>query len=145
MDGNFHIDAAELNRAVDEAEVLSIVFPLIRRSLIIDTRFSTEDEPMVRLAPQTSSMEERYRSIRRMRPNFPRPDNVTAVPWPKYVHSLIQTGVVAHIHRRLEESGFLRPSQALEQALEELSRLEKQELAAAIQGERYHTVWPSRR
>ena len=145
MDGDFEIDANELYRAVDNAEVLSILFPLIRKSLIIDTRFNADDEPVVRVVPQAGSLEERYRSIRRMRPHFPRPDKVTAIPWPKYVNSLVQMGVVAHIRRRLERSGFQGPLQTLNEALEELRRLEKLELAAVIQGERYHTVWPSRR
>ena len=145
MDGDSWLDSNELHRAVSDAEVLSILFPLVRKSLIVDTRFNADNEPLVRVVPQARSLEDRYRSIRRMRPRFPRPDNITAIPWPKYVASLIQLGVVARIRERLEQSGFSGPIHALDKALAELRRLERLELAAAIQGERYHTVWPSRK
>ena len=141
MDGDFWLDPEELHNATHEAEVLSIFFPVLRKSLIIDTRFTTEEQPMVRVVPQARSLEERYRSIRRMRPQFPHPDNVTAIPWPRYINSLVESGAVARIRERLEESGFSEPAKALDRAIEELRQLERLELAAAIQGERYHTLW----
>lgn len=143
MDGDFEIDSTQLQDAVRSAEVLSIFFPLVRRSLVIDTRFDAEDGPMVRLMPQVSSLEERCRSIRRVRPHFAQPEKVTAIPWPKYVNSLVQTGVVARIRHRLAQSGFQGPLRALDKALEELRRREKQELAAVIRGDHYHTIWPA--
>ena len=144
LDGDFEIDVKQLLDAVRDAEVVSIFFPLVRKSLIIDTRFNAEDEPMVRVVPQVGSLEERYRNIRRTRPQFPRPEKITAIPWPKYVNSLVQTGVFALIRGRLEQSGFQGPLHALDLALEELHRLEKLELAAVIKGEHYHTLWPRR-
>ena len=144
MDDNFEIDAGELHNAVRSGDVPSILFPLIRKTLIIDTRFNADDEPMVRVVAQAGSLEERYRSIRRMRPSFPRPENITAFPWPKYVSSLLQTGVITLIRGRLEQSGFQGPLHDLDKALARLRSLEKQELAAVVLGERYHTIWPSK-
>lgn len=143
MDGDFEIDSSQLQDAVRSAEVLSIFFPLVRRSLVIDTRFDAEDGPMVRLMPQVNSLEERCRSIRRVRPRFAQPQKVTAIPWPKYVNSLVQTGVVARIRHRLAQSGFQGSLRALDKALEELRRREKEELAAVIRGDHYHTIWPT--
>ena len=145
MDDDLGINIDDLLRAIREAEVLSFFFPLIRKSLIIDTRVSSEEQPMVRLAPQAGSLEERYRSIRRMRPSFPRPDNVTAIPWPKYVQSLVDCGAIAALQRRLESLGDHAPIRSLKRALAELRRLEQQELALAIRGEEYHTLWPSKK
>ncbi len=144
MDGDFEVDPSQLQDAVRTAEVISIFFPLVGRSLVIDTRFDADDGPMVRLVPQAGSLEERYRSIRRMRPHFSRPSKVTAIPWPKYVNSLVETGIVSRIRHRLEQSGFDEPLRALDQALDDLRRREKLELASVIRGDRYHTIWPNR-
>ena len=145
MDGDFDLELNEIHHAVSDAEVVSIFFPLIRKSLIIDTRCSVREGPMVRLAPQASSREERYRSLQRMRPRFPRPDSLVALPWPRYVGSLVQSGAVEWIRRRLEESGYSKPILALDKAIEEVRRLERLELAAAVLGERYHTIWSRRK
>lgn len=145
VDGDFDLDFNEIHRAVTGAEVLSIFFPLVRKSLIIDTRCSVREGPMVRLAPQAGSLEERYRSIHRMRPKFPRPENLVAFPWPRYVSSLVQSGAVECIRSRLKQSGYSHPLLALDKAIEEVRRLERLELAAAVLGERYHTIWARRK
>ncbi|MFH1140491.1 MAG: hypothetical protein V1724_02220 [Chloroflexota bacterium] len=145
MDGDFDLDINEIHRAVTGAEVLSIFFPLVGKSLIIDTRCSARDGPMVRLVPRAGSREERYRRLQRMRPRFPRPDNFVAIHWPRYVVSLVQSGAVEWIRRRLEQSGYVRPILALDKAIEEVRRLERLELAAAVLGERYHTIWARRK
>ena len=145
MDGDFDLELNEIRRAVTDAEVLSILFPLVRKSLIIDARCGVGEGPMVRLVPQAGSREKRYRSLRRMRPRFPRPDNFVAVPWSRYVGSLEQSGAVEWIRRRLERSGYVRPLHALGAAIEEVCRLERLELVSAVLGERYHTIWASRK
>ncbi|MDO8751514.1 MAG: hypothetical protein Q7K03_10290 [Dehalococcoidia bacterium] len=145
MDGDFDLELNEIHHAVSDAEVVSIFFPLIRKSLIIDTRCSVREGPMVRLVPQAGSWEERYRSLQRMRPRFPRPDSLVALPWPRHVGSLVQSGAVEWIRRRLEESGYSKPLLALDKAIEEVRRLERLELAAAVLGERYHTIWSRRK
>ena len=141
LEGDFDLDIGEIHRVVADAEVLSIFFPMIRKSLIIDTRCSSKEGPLVRLVPQAGSLEERYRTIQRMRPQFPKPDKVVALPWPRYVGSLVRLGALEKIRQRLEESGYARPLLALDKAIQEVHRLERRELAAAVAGERYHTIW----
>ncbi len=143
MNGDDDIDVQEVLRAVDGAEILSILFPMLRKSLVIDTRYDVENEPMVRLMSRAGSTQERYRSIRRLRPQFPRPQHLTAIPWQRYVRSLSDLGVVDRISQRLVESGYSRPIVALNEAVRELHRLEKRELAYAIKGNNYYTLWPS--
>ncbi|MSQ22569.1 MAG: hypothetical protein EXR53_04585 [Dehalococcoidia bacterium] len=145
MDGNFELELSEIRRAVTDAEVLSIFFPLVGKSLIIDTRCSIREGPMVRLAPQAGSSEERCRSLQRMRPKFPRPDNFVAIPWPRYVGTLVQSRAAEWIRHRLEQSGYSKPLLALDKAIEEVHRLERLELTAAVLGYRYHTIWSRRK
>ncbi|HCH08001.1 MAG TPA: hypothetical protein EYN72_06685 [Dehalococcoidia bacterium] len=141
MEGNFLFEIDEVLRNVQEAEVMSIFFPSFRRALIIDTRSNTDDGPMVRLMPMASSPQDRVRSIRKLRPGFPRLQNLTLIPWQRYVDSLVNLGVWEKIVKRIEESGDPKAIQACDAALTELRRLERQELVAAISGDNYQTIW----
>ena len=141
MEGNFLFEIDEVLRNVQEAEVMSIFFPSFRRALIIDTRSNTDDGPMVRLMPMASSPQDRVRSIRKLRPGFPRLQNLTLIPWQRYVDSLVNLGVWEKIVKRIEESGDAKAIQACDAALTELRRWERQELVAAISGDNYQTIW----
>ncbi|MDP6455577.1 MAG: hypothetical protein QF898_20030 [SAR202 cluster bacterium] len=141
MEGNFLFEIDEVLRNVQEAEVMSIFFPSFRRALIVDTRSNADDGPMVRLMPMASSPQDRVRSIRKLRPGFPRLQNPTLIPWQRYVESLVNLGVWEKIVTRIEESGDGKAIQACEAALTELRRLEREELVAAISGENYQTIW----
>ena len=79
---------------VSEAEVMSVFFPTFRRALIIDTRSNESVGPFVRLMPMARSPQDRMRSIRRLRPQFPRPANLTLIPWQRYVDSLVRVRCV---------------------------------------------------
>ena len=142
MNGDFDIDVQEVLKAVDSAEVISFFFPMLGKSLVIDMRFDVENEPLVRLMPQAGSLQERYRSIRRLRPQFPRPQSIAAIPWYRYVRSFHQLGILDRLRSRLVQSGLPRPVEVLNEAVEELKRLEKRELASAIRGDSYQTIWP---
>ena len=141
MEGNFLFEIDEVLRNVQEAQVMSIFFPSFRRALIIDTRSNADDGPMVRLMPMASSPQDRVRSIRKLRPGFPRLQNLTLIPWQSYVDSLVNLGVWEKIVKRIEESGDPKAIQACDAALTELRRLERQELVAAISGDNYQTIW----
>ena len=141
MEGNFLFEIDEVLRNVQEAQVMSIFFPSFRRALIIDTRSNADDGPMVRLMPMASSPQDRVRSIRKLRPGFPRLQNLTLIPWQRYVDSLVNLGVWEKIVKRFEESGDPKAIQACDAALTELRRLERQELVAAISGDNYQTIW----
>ncbi|MBI4312312.1 MAG: hypothetical protein HY681_11095 [Chloroflexi bacterium] len=145
MDTDFDIDATELTRALRSAEVISILFTLVGKSLVIDTRANEKEGPMVRVLPQAGSLEERARSVRRLRPGFPRPAEITAFSWPKYVRSLLQTNAFSIIQARLQAAGAPHALRQLAKSLDDLQKMERRELAAVLQGERYHTIWSSRR
>jgi len=141
MEGNFLFEIDEVLKNVQGAEVMSIFFPSFRRSLIIDTRTNDDDGPMVRLMPMASSPQDRVRSIRRLRPGFPRLQNLTLIPWQRYVESLVNLGVWEKIVSRIEETGDAKAIQACEDVLVELRRLEREEMVSAISGDNYQTIW----
>jgi hypothetical protein len=144
VNGDFPVDLEEVLRSIEEAEVLSIYFPVLRRSLIVDTRTTHESGPLVRVMPMVGSREERVRTIKRMRPFLPRPDSLTVIRWPKYVSSLSRLGVLKALAQRLAATGYVEGLTALREAMQELRRLELDELAHVIRGENYYTIWGRR-
>ncbi|GBD11220.1 hypothetical protein HRbin23_00872 [bacterium HR23] len=141
MDMEFTIDLQQMRAGLEQAEVLSLFFPLLRKTLVIDFRCTPEEPPLVRIAPMTSSLAERLRSVRRMRPHWPRPKKLLAVPWPRYVDSLFRLSVADALLERVASCGHPEAVTRCRIALEELRRLERKELGAVVRGENYHTIW----
>jgi hypothetical protein len=145
MDNDFRIDLAEIRRSVDGAEVVTVFFPILRKTLLIDTRYDVEDDPLVRVMPMVSGPEERIQTIRKLRPNFPRPERIAFIPWPKYASSLVRLGVYDMLKHRLERIGRRKPLEDLRQCIHALEQLERTEIAAVISGKGYRTLWETRR
>ena len=144
MDGDFRIDLDDLLKNVNTADVITFYFPVLRKTILVDTRFTIDDPPMVRIVQMAGSLDERQRSLRKLRPQFSRPESITVVPWPKYVDSLVDLGVWSKVLERIAYSGHKEAVQQCDEVLREIRRLEKNELAAVISGENYHTVWARR-
>lgn len=145
MDGDFRLDMNEVMKNMETAEVICIYFPILRKALVIDRRATGEDEPMVKMTPMVDSVEDRFRSIRRMRPKYPRPESITVLPWPKYVDSLVRLGIWDRIVERFINSGHKKAVAECQATLETIRKLEKAELAAVIMGQDYDTIWESQR
>jgi hypothetical protein len=129
---------------LETGEVLCVYFPLLRKTLLIDTRYDVEDQPLVKLVPMVNSVEERFRSLRRLRPRFPRPESIVVIPWPKYVDSLVRLGLWDVLIRRFASLGQLEAVRTCQEVIRELRALERQELYSAIKGsEQYHSLWES--
>jgi len=142
MDGEFVLNMDEVIESVENADVMSLYFPALSKAVVIDTRTNETDGPMITLLPMAASPEERLRSLRRLRPGFPRVSELTVVEWTRYVDSLATLGVWDRIVQRFAESGQDNAVGACEVVLGELRRLERAELAAAVLGTNYHTLWP---
>lgn len=135
IDGGIEIDLDEVVQNIAEAEVVSLFFPTLRRTLLIDTRTNDYAGTLVKVVPMAKSGGDRLRSLRKLRPQFSRPESITLIPWDARVASLVTMGVWDTVIHRIDD-----PEQAAE-CFEVLCRIEHQELRAAITGERYHTLW----
>ena len=141
MEDDFQVDLERVLDSIKEAEVISILFGMIRKSLVIDVRPSNTDPPIIRIAAQSRGPEDRLRYIRRQRPSLPRPTNVTMFPWSKSVESFVRLGIYDQLMARASDTGIPELIQECENALEELRKLERAEIVAVIRGENYYTVW----
>lgn len=144
MDFDFQIDLAEMANSLDTAEVIAVYFPLLRKTFIFDARSNAVDAPMVKIVDMVATPEERFRSLRRLRPRFPKPDSLTLIPWPKYVASLVSLGMWQHVAGRLVNLGFPDVVRECEACYTELLALEKEEIRRALVGENYKSIWEAK-
>jgi hypothetical protein len=141
MDNDFFLDYAEITKTVQNAEVVTFRFVIVNQRLLIDNRHSEIDPPLVRLVPRATSVEERFRSLKKLRPRFRLPDKISAIWWPKFVDSMVQRGIWEAIVGRIEHAGFPQAAQECAGVLEELRALERQEVRNAVLGESYQALW----
>ena len=145
MDEDFAHELEEMLESIATAEVMSVYFPTLWKSVVLDTRSSEKEGPMVSVMPMVASPQERLRNIRRLRPNFPRLNNLTLIPWVRSVDSLVRLGVWDRLVQRFKDSGHQEAVDACGSVLDELKRLERAELFSAVQGNNYHTIWSADR
>ena len=143
MEGDFIPEIEEVLGHVESADVMSLFFPSFRKALVVDMRVSEDAGPFVGVLPMVGSPRERIQIIHRLRPGFPRLRDLTIIPWPRYVDSLVTLGVWDRIVTRYRGSNSVPDGHGeLQGVLDELKRLEKEELTAAVRGGDYHTIWP---
>jgi hypothetical protein len=141
VDNDFGLDLEEVRRNVETADVLTFWFPLLRKTLLIDTRRDEGEAPLVRVVPSAHNVEERLRTIKKLRPKLPTPERVTMIPWPRYTSSLRSLGVWDAVLGRLNRLGDAKAVQDIERAWQVLSQLERDEIESAIRGAGYKAIW----
>lgn len=141
MNGGHQVSLEEIVKAVRANEVFAVFFPILRKTLLFDLRTNESSPPFVRLLPMARNPEERIRYLRRMRPNLPRVDSFTLIPWTRYVESLLSTGVADELLKKVAVTGDASSVRTVQESLEALRQLERDEVAAAVSGESYQTIW----
>jgi hypothetical protein len=141
MDSDYQLDLSEVRRHLEETQVVGFFFPFIRKTLLLDMRSNNVDPPLVIVVPMVNSAEERLRSLRRLRPRFPRPESMTLIPWPKWVASLQRLGIWELIERRMVALGGEAMQGRVAEAFADLQREEHAQVRNAILGEGYQTLW----
>ena len=117
-------------------------FQVVEARLLLDFRTSPSEEPLVKVVPRAGSVEERFRSLKKLRPAFPLPDRILSFLWPRGVLALEESGVLDRLERRLGELGGAAAQTACTEAYDELRREESAMLVAAIRGgDGFQTLW----
>jgi hypothetical protein len=141
MDSDYELDLGEVRRHLNETQVVGFFFPFLRLTLLLDTRSNAADPPMAVVVPMVQSVEERIRTLRRLRPRFPRPESMTLIPWPKFVGSLERMGVWDLVEKRMAVVGGDVLIERCRLAFKELARAERKQVVSAITGAGYETMW----
>ncbi|HEY8489495.1 MAG TPA: hypothetical protein VIO14_00740 [Dehalococcoidia bacterium] len=145
MDNDYGLDLEEILHTIDTEEVTTFRFVIVNQRLLIDTRCSEIEGPMIKLVPRARSAEERFRALKQLRPRFRLPERIVAIWWPKYVESLVTTGVWDRIEQRFAASGFPGAVDQCREVLRELRAMERTETVNAILGSGYQALWEGRK
>src|SRR5207237_6209142 len=68
VDNEYLVDYSDILKTVRRADVVAFRFVTVPERLLVDNRFTEVDPPMVRLVPQVTSAEERFKSLKVLRP-----------------------------------------------------------------------------
>jgi hypothetical protein len=140
----FGIDLDEIRRVIDAAEVLVIRFSVTDRRLLIDARTNGEYGPLMKVVPPAASAEERFRSLKMLRPRFRVPERIMTFHWPRHARCLEESGVWQHLAHRVVALGRSGTAAQCDEAYRELIEEErKAEMAAIRGGEGFQTLWAS--
>lgn len=145
MDNIYHLDYEAILNTVRRSEVVAIRFVTVPDRLLIDNRVSDTEGPMVKLVPRVSSAEERFKSLKMLRPRFRLPKKISAIWWPRYIGGLVEAGIWDAITDRIANNGYPDTARACDDILCELRKMERAEMFNAIGGEGYRTLWPASR
>ena len=139
---DYGLDMDEVARVIDSAEVLVVRFAILDKRLLIDTRTSEQEGPIIAVVPKANSVEERFKSLKKMRPRFSLPDKIMSFMWPRHMDTFRNSGLWAKIEARMVSLGGEQMAESCHQVYEELARQEKAEVLAAIRGgEGYQSLW----
>lgn len=146
MSDEFGVDLDEVFKVIDAAEVLVVRFHLIDRRLLVDFRARPGILPLVKVVPRAESVEDRFRSIKKLRPDLPLPEKVMSFHWPRSIQVLLASGVWQYLVDRASSMGTDDTTEACGRAMEELMALERREITGAIRGaDHYQTLWERQR
>ncbi len=141
MDTEYLIDLGAVFEVIDSADVIIFRFVTVPQRLLFDARHGDSDPPLLRIVPRATSLEERFKALKQLRPRFRVPERITAIWWPRYVRSLHESGVWTRVQRRISRDGYQRLADAAEEVLRELCRRERAEMYNAITGTGYQSLW----
>ena len=145
MENDFGLDLQEILKVIDTAEVLVVRFVIIERRLLVDARHNQDEGPLIKLVPRASSIEERFRHLKQVRPRFPLPERIMSFMWPRHIALLEASGVWQRIVDRLGAPGHAGIAEECAAAYRELLTEERAQVMAAIRGDSgYQSLWERR-
>lgn len=141
MDNGFELFDERIIAAIRTGDVICMFFPRLGKTLILDLRHTLEVGPAVILDDMVSGPEERLRSLERLRPDMPLPDELRLAPWFGFARSLPETSVFAAMLERCDASGDLSLAERCRAAIADLANLELRYIRAIVRGEMSRTIW----
>ncbi|MCH7484488.1 MAG: hypothetical protein IIA90_04990 [Chloroflexi bacterium] len=142
---DYGLDMDEVTRVIDAADVLIVRFAILDKRLLVDNRTNDQDGPHISVVDKAGSVEERFKSLKKLRPRFPLPEKIMSFMWPRHIGTFRHSGLAQRITDRLVSIGGEDMVAHAEKAFDELAGREKREVATAIRGgESYQTLWERR-
>ena len=143
MEVGYGEEINEVFKYIKNSEVITVFFPKLGRSLVMDLRTTSASGPMIKIMPMTNSISERIETIKNLRPSFPKAKEIVVVPWVGYVQVLKSSGLWKHL---LDEIVKLKNQTAINdviKAYKELVFIQEEDLLEMLFGDKYETIWES--
>ena len=115
---DYGLDLDEVSRVIDAADVLVVRFAILDKRLLIDARTNETDGPLIAVVPRAQSVEDRFKSLKKLRPLFPLPEKIMSFMWPRSrqkiaVFAMNSGSISLHSSRTLAScSSALAPSRS---------------------------------
>ena len=139
---DFGLDMEEVTKVIESAQVLVVRFAIVDKRLLVDTRTNDREGPFIAVVPKAGSIEERFKSLKKMRPRFSLPEKIMSFMWPRHMETFRNSGLWTRIEARLVSLGGEAMAQRCNEVFDDLIREEKSEVLAAIRGgEGYQSLW----
>ncbi len=139
---DYGLDMDEVAKVIDSAEVLVIRFAILDKRLLLDARTNEDEGPLIAVVAKASSVEERFKSLKKLRPRFPLPDKIMSFMWPRQLETFRSSGLWQKVEERMVALGGEQMAESCRKVLDELLHAEKAEVMAAIVGgETYQSLW----
>ena len=135
------IDLEEVRKVVDQCDVFTIGFRTFGERLIVDTRTTSDEGPMLEVVEPVGTVEERFFWLGKRRPAFGVPERFTFFVWPHSIRFLGESGLSGRIRERIVATGYPGAEEQVDSAVEGLDRLERKSTFDAISGRNCHTLW----
>jgi hypothetical protein len=146
MSDEYGVDLDEVFKVIDNADVLVVRFDIVQKRLLVDFRARPGIGPLIGLVAPAESVEDRFRSIKKLRPEFPFPERVMSFQWPRSIRVLLGSGVWQRLVDRMSVLGGNEAIDACGRAMEQLEAEEHYEVGRAIRGaDHYQTLWERQR
>ena len=139
---DYGLDMDEVVRVIDTADVLVVRFAIVEKRLLIDARTTDTEGPLIAVVDKATSVEERFKSLKKLRPRFSLPDKIMSFTWPRHIDTFRSSGLAERIESRLVSLGGESMAPKVRDAIASLAEDEKAEILSAIRGgDGYQTLW----
>jgi hypothetical protein len=141
----FGIDLDDVFKVIEQSEVLIVRFSTVgTKRLLIDFRTDEQNLPFIGLVEPANSVEERIRSVKKLRPSFPYPEKFMSFQWPRSIALLEISGVWEKVENRMIADGGEFVTETIAKAYQELVSEERRQIIGAIRGtDEWQTIWQS--
>jgi hypothetical protein len=127
--------------AIRGAEILSLFFVRVGKSMILDFRQEHGANAAVLLDDIVSTPQARLQSFRRLRPGLPLPERLTLAPWGNAVRDFRSLGLLDEMLDRCEHEGGLELRNTADHAFRQLEMIERKYLRDLVRGVGMETIW----
>tara|TARA_Y100000588_G_C13944380_1_gene791476 strand:+ start:359 stop:799 length:441 start_codon:yes stop_codon:yes gene_type:complete len=136
-------EIGEVFKYIKNASVITVFFPKLGRSLVFDLRIKEGYDPLIKIMPMANSVSERIDTLKELRPEFPKIQEIVLIPWVGYVDAIRSSGLWDHLLLEIKKINSNQAILNANNSFDELLEIQQEDLLELLFGDKYETVWES--